>query len=426
MSEKNKDNYLKISFTLEEIKPILFKNINDAHNSDLALSVCTKYCIWHEPLIEYYKKNKKIQPSMSDKLAFIILLSYPKNVLEGFNTIYDIELFHEDSKDFIYKEDLCHEEDGTFEFDCICSYKNLHIINIVENKYSGIKLQVGSECITKHNLISKEEMKKLKETEKILKEHRKEIKEGKPIGYYKEEKKRIKEERERLKEENKNKKIQEKIKTGNDKICYYCRINIVCIKTNKLCICDKCKNKNYENLNMDIQQYQINECENCNNKCIDFKTNYPYLCKTCKVQYKIIKCKLCYNVELIVDINNNIANYCDECETKLIKCIDCKTTFIQIQNENRCNLCQYNYENKSIPKKCIRCQELMIIKEKESWRIYCKTCYKETQDIIKENPKCKCDEYMVKRTIKREGINKGRMCLRCSNYPNGCNVFKML
>ena len=41
--------------------------------------------------------------------------------------------------------------------------------------------------------MSTEEIKKFKETEKLLKEKRKEIKEGKPIGYYKEEKKRKKE-----------------------------------------------------------------------------------------------------------------------------------------------------------------------------------------------------------------------------------------
>lgn len=33
---------------------------------------------------------------------------------------------------------------------------------------------------------------------------------------------------------------------------------------------------------------------------------------------------------------------------------------------------------------------------------------------------------MVEKTIKKEGRNKGRKCLSCSKYPNGCNEFKML
>ena len=135
---------------------------------------------------------------MADKLCFVILLSYPKHIIQSLNDISDIKLFSHDNTDFIYKEELAlnHEEDESERHDCICSYEKLLKIHIVENRYSGIYLQVGSECITKHNLISNEEIKKFKETEKLLKEKRKEIIECKPIGYYKEEKKRKREEKE--------------------------------------------------------------------------------------------------------------------------------------------------------------------------------------------------------------------------------------
>ena len=246
-----KNTSLKVTFTLNEIKLLLIDNIEKAHNiSNYSLSICKQYNLWHSPLIKYYKKNKTIQPTMADKLGFVILLSYPKHVIESLNDISDIKLFSHGNTDFIYKEELSlnHEEDESERYDCICSYEKLKTIHIVENIYSGIRLQVGSECITKHNLISNEEKKKFKENEKLLKEQRKEIKEGKPIGYYKEEKKRKEEEKEinRLKKE--NEKIQEKIKTGNFKICYNCGINIVDIRKIKLCICNKCKNNNYEEL----------------------------------------------------------------------------------------------------------------------------------------------------------------------------------
>ena len=149
---------------------------------------------------------------MVDKLCFVILLSYPKHIIESLDDISDIKLFSHDNTDFIYKEELSFNcIDNEFEnYDCICSYTKLHKIHIVENKYSGIRLQVGSECITNSNLISNEEITKLKQIEKLLKEQRKEIKEGKPIGYYKEKQKRTKEEQIRKKKKKNMKKYNNK------------------------------------------------------------------------------------------------------------------------------------------------------------------------------------------------------------------------
>ena len=425
-----KNTILKVTFTLDEIKPLVIDYIEKAHSISncYSLSKCKQYDLWHSPLILFYEKNKTTKPTMVDKLSFVILLSYPKHVIEGLNDISDIKLFSHENTDFIYKEDLSlnREEDENDRYDCICSYERLQTIHIVENRYSGIRLQVGSECITKYKLISNEEIKKFKETEKLLKEKRKEIKECKPIGYYKEEKKRKIEEKEINKLKKENEKIQQKIKTGNFKICYNCGINIVDIRKDNLCICNKCKNNNYEELCCQIKKYGINECENCNNKFIDVKQKEPYLCKICKTQNKIIKCDMssCLTL-LLVDINeNNI--FCDDCEKKIIKCINCKNNFIQNKYEIRCECCQYNYENKFVNKMCVFCNEEMPVKETELWRTYCRQCYRDIQDIIKNPPKCKCGLDMTEKTIKKDGINKGRKGLGCPKFPNGCTEFKML
>jgi hypothetical protein len=421
-----------VTFTLEEIKPLAITYIPDAQNISNwdCLQKCRQYDIWHSPLIKFYEKNKKMKPTMADKLAFVILLSYPIHVITKLNDISDIKLFAHDNTDFIYKEELTlnKEENESERYDCICSYQKLQNVHYVENKYSGITLQVGSECIKKYNLISQEELKKFKETEKLLNEKKREIKEGKALGHYQVEKQRKKEEKMILQLEKENIQKQEKIKTGNFKICINCRINIVDIRRQCLPICNKCKNHNdHKELTCNqIKEYGFNECQNCDNNFIDLRQD-PYLCKVCKNENKIIKCPLCPEL-MVVDINTKISIYCDDCEKKIIKCIDCKNKFIQNDSgtRTRCKSCQYNNNNKCINKICLSCNEEMVIKETELWRKYCKECYIEIQDILKNPPKCKCGLVMFEKTIKKDGINKGRKGLGCSKFPNGCNDFKML
>ncbi len=430
MTETKKDS-LRITFALHEIKQLVIDNIDLAQNvkSDLFIPRLKSYSELHNPLINFYTKFKHSKPTMADKLCFVILLSYPKHNIENLTDISDIKLFSNDNTDFIYKDvmSLNNEEDESERYDCICSYERLQNIHYVENKYSGITLQVGSECITKHKLISNEEIKKFKESERLLKEKQKEIKEGKPIGYYKEEKQRKKEESERLRLEKEKEKKQKKIDTGNFKLCYKCGINLVDIRRDYLCICNKCKDNNLKELVCrNIEKYCFNECENCNNKFIDVKQNNPYLCKDCKHQNKIIKCYMntCSTL-MMVDINSyNI--FCDDCEKKIIKCFDCKKDFIQNKDETKCTHCRFNYENKFIVKTCVSCSEEMNVKLTEIWRTYCNDCYKDLQDIIETPPKCRCGLDMSVKTIKKQGNNKGRKGLGCSNFPNGCNEFKML
>jgi hypothetical protein len=444
MSNTNtKKTTLEITFSLAEIKQLVIDHIDDAQDTinSYCLSKCKKYDIWHEPLNKFYKEKKGSNPRKVDKLCFVILLSYPKHIIERMNNISDIKLFSHDSdySDFNHKAPLglnC-EQPGVFHrYDCVCSQKKLLTVHIVENKHSGIYLQVGSCCIKNHRILSKEEFKKFEEAEKFLEEKKREIKEGKPIGYYKEEKNKKAEEKNKKAEE-KNKKAEEKIKTGNYKRCYYCDTNIVNTKTNKLYICKKCKNKNYEELccavKKLVKKQNVIKCENCEIKFVDRKQEGRYLCVTCETQYKIIKCceRKCSRL-LIVDKNEDDVDkneddvYCYDCEKNLAECIDCKEKFIQEKSESRCKSCQFNYENKIVIRMCVVCNEEILVEEKNSWKIYCPKCYRETKDILKNPPKCRCGLRMSERTIKKEGANKGRKALGCAKYPNGCKDFQML
>jgi RNA polymerase-binding transcription factor DksA len=424
---------------LEEIKPLVIKYIAEAHDikKGYCLSKCKQYNLWHEPLKTYYKKHKKTNPTNADQLCFIILLSYPKKIIENLNDISEIKLFSHENTDFIYIEEstLNHEENESDRYDCICSYERLQNVHIVENKYSGIRLQIGSDCITKHKIISNEELKKFKETDKKIKERLREIKEGKPIGYYKEEKQRIIDEKERIKEEKKieklrkeNEKMEEKIKSGNFKICYYCGISIVDIRKEKLRICNKCINRcimnNIANVCLQIKSYTFNECGYCEKMFVDKPETD--LCKRCRIDNKILKCssRLC-SIIMVVDINTKYI-YCDDCEKKINKCIDCKNDYIKENCEERCNYCQYIFDNNFDTKICVSCAENMIIKKTESWRTYCKICYANIKDILDNPPNCKCGLRMTEKTIKKYGKNYGRKGLGCILFPNGCKDFKML
>ena len=138
----NTNPNLKITLTLQEIKPLVIENIDNAQNvnSELFIPRLKSYTELHYPLIKFYKKYKKNKPTMADKLCFVILLSYPKNIIESLDDISDIKLFSHDNTDFNYNDELTlnHEEDENERYDCICSYEKLQKVHIVENKYSGI------------------------------------------------------------------------------------------------------------------------------------------------------------------------------------------------------------------------------------------------------------------------------------------------
>ena len=442
---ESKKQIYRVSFTIDEIRPLVLRYLDTAQNianSD-CLMKCTTYSIWHDPLIEFFKKNKnEKKPSKSDKLAFVILLSYPRRIIEGLTYISELSLFgnSDNETDFTYNAELTMDtfennygENNSGTYDCICSQYNLRYVHFVENKHSGIRLSVGSECINTHKLLSEEEYKKLLNNDKKLQERDKEIKEGKPIGYYKEQKRLKKEEKE--KEKIKKQEEREKIKTekenekllrnGNFKRCQMCNTNVIPISLN---FCYNCVLPNIQEIKkMEyniIRDYGLMECQNCDKKCIDKKTEC-YLCEMCVTTDKIMKCQtLNCQTLMVVDIKT-LSVYCDCCEENIIKCIECNKKFISHNNNKKCSCCMFNELNACINIECVRCKNEFTSKKIDNWKRYCKECYKIIDNIILDSPKCKCDLFMVKRNVKKEGVNKGRIGLACDNYPKGCSKFIM-
>jgi hypothetical protein len=441
MLNENSEFIYEISFTLEEIKPLVLLEIEQAQDIQNSLSLyrLRNYIQYHETLEEYFKKYKNKKPSKAEKLAYIILLSYPKKYIIQASTFDDFKLFqknNEEKTDFRAIEEIRIEHNEFDEFDgehidCICSKINLKYVTIVENKHSLIPLHVGSECIKKYKIISIEEIKKMNEINAMKKEREKEIKQGLPAGYY-DEKKRLEKIKKMEKMEKKiiieNKIILKKINSGNYKMCYFCDKSLLNIKNDKSKrICENCIKRNFNGNNLiELWSPIMNElnvayneycCNNCDSSFISLLSKNEYLCKKCVKENKVIICKICVS-PVLLDINST-DSMCDICEAKLSKCVDCNEIFIkELSNSlvNRCKTCQLCYENKMILQKCYDCKDEFVKKEKEYWRTYCQECFKNI-----EFPNCKCNQKMVQRIVKKEGLNKGKKFYVCKESK--CNEF---
>ena len=201
-----KTKIYKINIELKDIKHLVLDLIDEAQNirDENYLPRCYNYESWHIPLTNYYKKNKKsVKINMADKLAFVVLLSYPKKYIETLKKISDLKLYNKNEKDdpdsdFIYRGVV--EEPGS---NCICSKCSIKVVHYVENKYSGIRLQVGSDCIQRSKLLTNKELQKSKDYEKQYKkkldQQKKELERLEQIRL--EEEKKIKEELERQQRE---------------------------------------------------------------------------------------------------------------------------------------------------------------------------------------------------------------------------------
>ena len=425
--EESKPGIYIISFTLQEIRPLIIKyiDISQDPNSHNSLWNIKDYNYYHEQLKDYYLQiGKQKKPSKLDKLAYIVLLSNSKRKILDSESIEDFKLFREDREaDFkiikvIEAEYNENDEDHEDHNDCVCSYQNLKFVYFVENIHTGIVLRVGSECITKYKLVSKEEFesknKIFKEIMSKKKERQSELEKGLPLGYFEEQKQleKIKKEEEKSKKEKET--IQKKLDTGNYRICYSCNSSLINIKNNKNTrFCDTCIDDYHR---ASIKNYLISDlkqklerciCNNCDISFISLLSKNEYLCKQCVKDNKIISCKICKS-NLLLEIDSTDI-YCEDCEKKLFNCMECnEVTIRQHIDSIRCETCQLCYDNKKILQKCCECQEDFVIKQKEYWRTYCETCFKNI-----EFPECKCLKNMVQRTVNKEGPNKGRKFYVC-------------
>lgn len=440
--EESKPGIYRISFSLDEIRPLIKKYIDIAQdpNSHNSLWNLKDYNYYHEQLKYYYLQiGKEQKPSMSDKLAYIVLLSNSKRKILESESIEDFKLFREDREpDFkinqvIEAEYNENDEEHEDHNDCICSYQNLKIVYYVENIHTGIVLHVGSECIKKYKLVSKEEFeskkKNFKEIMSKKKERQLELEQGLPLGYFEEQRQLEKRKKKEQKSEKEKEKIQKKLDTGNYRICYLCNNSLMNIKKDRdKRFCDTCIDdyhrasiKNY--LISDLKQkLERCNCNNCDISFISLLSENEYLCKQCVKDNKIISCKIC-KTKILLDVNSKDI-YCEDCEKKLFKCIDCKETFIKSNNNNnRCQTCQTCYENKVIIQKCIGCYEDFPVKQKEKWRTTCSNCYINKKNNISKICKNCDEEFDIKpneswKTIcsdcYKKSMNKST-CINCEN-----------
>jgi hypothetical protein len=417
----NKPKLDKISFELnDELKEIIYKELKEQNDNDIpshisrisryGLSYRTEYSIYHITLDRYFKKKQLKNPSETDYLAWIILLTYPENKIRNFKNINDLNIhFKSDNlnkTDFeIIEVTKKTEDDMDTDYTCICSHPIENIYKL-RNKFSDITIQVGCECIKRYGLVSKSEINECKKKMNDLKERNKEIEEGKPIGYYKELKeneKLIKNKNKLEKEKLKQKKQEEKIKKQEEKLmaiedtivkqfmfinhykkCLLCKKEGLYNKYNKLTVCNKCVNSNNKNkykiINDSIlknkREYKEVSCLNCDKKNVYRYKGIPIcFCDLCEKSYKKKKCNLCPN-EYIDDINSSDI-LCNDCDEKSKECLDCDNKFIS-ENEKsiRCNICQYRFSYKLTVIFCQECNEEVEIKENEKWRKYCSDCFK--------------------------------------------------
>jgi hypothetical protein len=412
----------------EELKQLVYKEIVTAQNpnSPFALAKLKKYDMYHEELEKYFIKNCGKKPSQTDNLAFILLLTYPKEMIERFTNFNNLKLAFNNKLEESDFESKGFTKYASFGFaTCICNEDIMWVHNF-RNKYSGISIQIGSVCNKRYGLISpkdpnfKSDCKLIKE----YKERQKEIQEGLPIGYYeelrkvnnelklkekmeKELKKKLQEQekllRKKKQQEEKNEKKEKKQEKQEEKLMgledsYTKRINSInhyknCIlckkeglysKYSKLTVCYNCVSSSIrikkKLINDEVfkkkREYKVDECLNCeNNFTYRYRGVLKYFCNNCEKTYKKLRCNLCTN-EFIDDINSKDI-FCNICDEKVKECLDCKNKFIsESQTIMRCDKCQYRFSYKIKVKNCQQCDDEFEIKETENWKTFCSDCFK--------------------------------------------------
>jgi hypothetical protein len=416
-----KEKLDKISFELNnEVKEILYKELKIAQDitSMFYLSKRTEYSMYHCKLDSYFKfKNIKNKPSKTDYLAWILLLTYPENKIRQFQKIDDLNIYFKDENldktDFEIIELYSKlADDIATNNTCVCGTPIENIYKL-KNKFTEINIQVGCECIERYGLVSKNEIGECKKKMKEHKERQKEIEEGKPIGYYKEQrendkllKDQIKKEKEQQKQNKLNEKIkkneekqrqnEEKLMTIEDKFvknaqitccykkCLLCKRESLYNRYNKVNICNICVNSKSKLQKYSLNQYIIynkreykeNECLNCDNKFVyNYKGKINDFCSACETKYKKTKCKLCSNE--FIDNINSFDLYCNDCDEKIKDCFMCKNKYIPKNKFYKyCDLCYYRVNNNLTVINCQECDEEVEIKNNETWRKFCKDCFK--------------------------------------------------
>jgi hypothetical protein len=231
----------------DEFKCLVLQQIVTAQdsNSPFYLSNLTSYELYHDYLRAHFLRKYNKKPTQTDNLAFILLLTYPPQMVQTFKNFKDLKFaFNNITEDSDF-ESSGFQIDETGTTTCICNepIKNVHIF---QNKYSGISVQLGSVCNDRYGLISKNDEKYKSTCKKIkeAKERKKEREEGLPEGYFKNERKKSKEQKEEEKiKKNMEKdlnKLNKRSKEYDINSCLFCEKKCIYKLNLKLCICSEC------------------------------------------------------------------------------------------------------------------------------------------------------------------------------------------
>lgn len=371
-----KSDTYKVSITIDDIKPLVLKHIehaqdiNSIHYLKLDSSI---YKYYHGLLNDYCKLilKHKYSPSKANKLAFIILLSYPiDHINNNIYTFNDITLFNKETRgddtDFKYDGILDGDQSDGPSQDCICSYKDLQESFKVINKYSGISLLVGSECITKYKLISKKEMiimeddkkkrikiKKDKKEKEDIKQ--KEISEHKISGYYEE-----------------YKKIKSPFNQPVDIVCNKCNLTFP-IHENETFDKYYCKNCISSIQKIEKVEGKINGYTNHKHRHDKIIKNNKYSISTNTIN---VNCEEC-NLEFIKFDHQKHIQKCNNCDDKIrYLCDNCLCNSITVKTKQGLNYCKgcCHDLNETLCIICIECDRTIPIKKDDSWYNICKIC----------------------------------------------------
>jgi hypothetical protein len=398
----------------EEFKQLVLFHCVSAQdiNSPWWLSRLSSYEVYHESLKEYFIRKYNKKPTQTDNLAFVLLLTYPENMIRTFTNFKDLKLaFNNITEESDFESLGCDIDYGMTNYTCICN-ERLMYIHQFRNIYSRLTIQIGSVCNERYGLISRNDpnykttCKKIKEA----KERKKEKEEGLPEGHYENERKRAKEEKKLEKERDNLEKELKKLnkKTPDFKIgtCLFCNKNCVYNAYKyKLCMCSLCipeedkENKHkirvhLKNINQNRHIYCMDDCSNCEKEFVS--KDQTELCGLCIDFWKIKTCKYprC-NEKICVDINED-DDYCPDCDEKITKCSDCPIKIYKeeaVRNSGKCRECHRRFLDKKILKYCEYCEEDFEVYEKDKWRTCCIECYKD--NIIEQ--KCPmCQDTFIK------------------------------
>lgn len=383
-NEKKRREFTNITID-EDFKKLIIRVIKRAQdpNSRYYLSKQSTYESYHDELKLYFKKKYNKKPSQTDNLAFLLLLTYNEKMINNFNSINQLKLafnnFEEES-DF----NPFGFEVGQYDHTCIC---NEPICNVhrFQNIYSGMVINIGSICNLRYGLINKNDPNYKSNDKKIkeYKEKQREIDENLPEGFY---------ENKRQQEKNKKKddNIFKKLNKLNEKApgiyssrkCYGCESNkIFKVNPKTVLLCSKCCPQTHiEKCRLFIDKIKslIKECVSCKQDIISKKL----LCPVCVKVYIMKKCKLCD--EDFIDLHKSNDLYCEECDEKIIKCIDCKEDILKNSSNNtRCRICYNRFINNITVKKCEYCDGDFKVKENEKWKTCCPDCYVDNRISVK-------------------------------------------